>query len=125
MLDQSEVVYNINVIDINRAIEFYTNILGLKLEVRDEKGEWASLKAKNCSMWLSKNGGNKGIVFLVKNVEKIATYLRSKKVKVYVPDNYKNKGNVNEYGLETEYGKMIWFNDSEDNEIELFQMKMH
>jgi catechol 2,3-dioxygenase-like lactoylglutathione lyase family enzyme len=127
MLGDKRVVANLTVSDLDRAIQFYTDKLGLKL-VR--KSEWdANLSAGEGSMidiYLKPNStcDNTSCTFMVEDINREMEQLSSKGITFEEYD-------MPDMGIKTVNGvadmngtKSAWFKDSEGNIIALIEGAM-
>lgn len=106
--------------DMSRAVEFYTNTLGLQLEYR-AGDHWAQVKAGQCSIGLHPAGskvglaGSRGAISIGltvgEDIEKVFQSLQSRGVKFEGP--VKDDGMV----------RLAFFGDPDGNELYLCEVK--
>ncbi|MBI4149813.1 hypothetical protein HY488_00255 [Candidatus Woesearchaeota archaeon] len=125
MLSQSPAYTYVKIKNMDRAFAFYTKILGLK-GVRGKgamRNQWASLKTANGKLWLGPHGASTGLIFIVKDLEKVVKQLKAKKVQFYIPLPMKKHG-MKAHIADHPWGRHAWLRDSEGNSVMLFEPKI-
>jgi len=115
-----KLIIDIKVHDLDRAIGFYQNILGLPLIHKES--DWTSFEAVGAEIHLYIHGGiEHGLEFRVSDIEKEVGILKAKGVQFFVDENQVNLLKVTGEIMEFPWGKATYFKDSEDNQIALVQ----
>ena len=107
----SDAYVTIEVSNVARAVKFYTKVLGLKL-VKKYDEYWADIKAPG--LWIGlhldhedgpkkKSSGNMSIGFTARDIDKAATALQKKGIKIKVED--------------LEWGRYAGFKDPDGTEL--------
>lgn len=125
MLKNSQVVLTVPVKEMERAVEFYSKVLGLEIEMRapgDFRNTWTSVKGGvNTSLWL--NPGKWQVTFLVGDIYGEVDALKRKGVKFRpIPDHPRIQKETEEIAR-VPWGWMAFFQDTEDNDIMLFEQE--
>lgn len=112
-------IIDVRVKDLKRAIEFYTNKLGLQCRHEDE--EWAAIKIGDAEIHLYLHSGiTSGLEFYVEDIDKEVKKLKEKGVVFFVDKNMANFISVDENRISTfPWGRNAFFKDSEGNQLAL------
>ena len=115
-----KLIVDVQVIDLDRAIQFYTNTLRLTCRVHAD--EWAALVVGDAEIHLYKDGGVTNCVeFYVDDIEVRAAELARMGVE-FVSGMDKPSAEKFENGITYfPWGKLAYFKDSEGNELALVQ----
>ncbi len=117
-----KLIINIQVHDLDRAINFYKEILGLTLIHREN--DWASFQAFGAEIHLYLHGGTEyGVEFRVNNIDEQVEILKSKGIKFFTNPNQKNLIKISGDIMEFPWGKAAYFNDSEGNDLAIVEDK--
>ena len=129
LLSDSSLVTLMPIRDMDRAIKFYTQALGGKLEMRGEgdmKNNWASVTVAGCNLWLIvPEKPEKRILsysaFVVKDIKAIVAEMRRRGVKFTRAERTNKKTKVDGPIAHDEWGSAAFFKDSEGNLLMLWQ----
>lgn len=112
-----KVIIDIKVKNLDRAIEFYTEKLGLTCR-RKEK-DWAAIIVGDAELHLYLYGGvTKGLEFYVNNLDMEVKKLKEKGIKFFSDKTMPNFLRVDENQItEFPWGRTAFFKDSEGNEL--------
>lgn len=117
-----KLIIDVQIHDLDRAVGFYRDILGLSLIHKDT--DWASFEISGAEIHLYLHGGIEyGLEFRVSDLEKEMEFLKAKGVKFFASDNQTNLKMVIGEIMEFPWGKSAYFKDSEGNQIALVQDK--
>lgn len=118
-----KLVIDVQVHDLDRAINFYRDILELSLIHRDV--DWASFEISGAEIHLYLHGGIEyGLEFRVSNLEEIVESLKEKGIKFFTDKNQPNFLKlVSDEIMEFSWGKTAFLKDSEGNRIALIEDK--
>lgn len=130
MLQKSETVTLMPIKKMDRALAFYTDKLGAKVNMRgdgDMKDDWASIKVAGHEVWLiTPSKREKRTVaytsFVVKDIKKIVTGLQKKGVKFDSAEDMGPGSKVDGPIAWSPIGGTAFFPDSEGNLLMLYQM---
>ena len=116
-----KLIIDIQVHDLNRAVDFYRDILGLSLIHKDV--DWASFEAMGAEIHLYLHGGIEyGLEFCVSNIEEEIERLKNKGVKFFTDSNWLHlKRIIADEIMEFPWGKVSLFRDSEGNQLSLME----
>ena len=116
-----KLIIDIKIHDLNRAVDFYKNVLGLGLIHKES--EWASFGAVGAEVHLYMHGGAEcGLEFRVVNINKEVQILKNKGVKFFIEQDRPDFiGIVSDEVMECSWGKMSLFRDSEGNQLALIE----
>ncbi len=108
---------DIKVIDLNRAIHFYTKVL--ELDCRVHENEWAAIKVGDAEIHLYVEGGVTGDVeFYVNDIDSEVRKLKDNGVQFISGESKPNAIHVDENLITTfPWGRTAFFKDSEGNEL--------
>jgi predicted enzyme related to lactoylglutathione lyase len=114
-----KVIIDVKVKDLKRAIEFYTQKLGL--HCRHEDKEWAAIKVGDAEIHLYLYGGIiSGLEFYVDDIDKEVKKLKEKGVTFFFDKNMHGFIQVDEHQItEFPWGRTAFFKDSEGNQLAL------
>jgi len=114
-----KVIIDVKVGDLKRAIEFYTDKLGLNC--RREEKDWAAISIGDAEIHLYLHGGiNSGLEFYVSDLDMEVAKLKGKGVEFFTDENMPNFINADENKItEFPWGRTAFFYDSEGNELAL------
>jgi predicted enzyme related to lactoylglutathione lyase len=117
--------------DMERAIKFYTNTLGGKLQMRADgemKDAWASVKIGREEFWLIRPPGRPPkkqdltySTFIVKNIKAYVKGLEKRGVKFQRAEKMDSSTKIEGPIAYDEFGATAFFNDSEGNLLMLWQ----
>jgi len=118
-----KLIVDIKVYDLNRAINFYQNVIGLPLIHKEDY--WASFEAFGAEIHLYIHGGiNSNVEFMVSDIKEEVKNLKNKGVKFFVDKNQPNIIRI-VFGeiMIFPWGKIAFFRDSENNQLALVEDK--
>jgi len=129
MLAKADFATLVPIKNMNRAIKFYTDTLGGKLDMRaegDTKNTWASLTIGKNDIWLVKPEKFEKrelayITFIVKNIKETVAGLKKAGVKFDPPEKMGAKDKIAGSVSQGEWGASAFFKDSEGNLVMLWQ----
>lgn len=112
-------IVDVRVVDLARAVQFYTDVLGLQCRHVDEV--WAALTVGDAEIHLYTDGGvTEGVEFYVDDIDARVAELREKAVACVSGMDKPSALSVDENFITTfPWGRMAYFNDSEGNELVL------
>ena len=112
MTEFKKLIIDVKVDDLNRAVDFYSNVLGLQLI--HKANDWASFEVSGAEIHLYLHGGIKqGLEFRVSNIEREVEILKAKGVKFFIDKNQKGFTKITNEIMEFSWGKDAFFKDSE------------
>jgi predicted enzyme related to lactoylglutathione lyase len=116
-----QLIIDVQVRDLERAVDFYQDILGLPI-IQKEK-DWASFEAAGAEIHLYTHGGTEcGVEFRVSVIEREVEKLRTKGVQFEIDRQLPNfLRAVSDEVMEFPWGKMAFFRDSEGNQLVLVE----
>lgn len=112
-------IVDVKVKDLDRAVKFYTEKLGLSCRVQEK--QWAAIKIGDAEIHLYLGGGiTHGLEFYVDDVEKSVKTLKKKGVEFFSDKNMPefiraDAENITEFP----WGRTAFFKDSEGNQLAL------
>jgi predicted enzyme related to lactoylglutathione lyase len=114
-----KLIIDIQVFDLERAVNFYTSVLGLSC--RRQEDVWAAISVGDADIHLYKNGGTTGHVeFYVEDIDHRVTELSLKGVVFISGINKPGAIEVDEANITRfPWGRTAFFKDSEGNELAL------
>ena len=129
MLAKADFASLIPIRNMNRAIKFYTDILGGKLTLRDEgdmKDTWASLSIGKNNFWLVQPQKFEKrelayTTFIVNNIKETVNGLKKAGVKFDPAEKMGPKDKIDGNVTHGEWGANAFFKDSEGNLLMLWQ----
>jgi predicted enzyme related to lactoylglutathione lyase len=117
--------------DMDRAIQFYTKVLGGKLADRapgEMKNMWASVKIGREDFWLIKPPGRQQkkpdlafSTFIVKDIKREVSNLKKKGVRFQKAEKSESTTAIDGPVATDPFGSTAFFNDSEGNLLMLYQ----
>ncbi|MBM3233442.1 hypothetical protein FJZ18_04740 [Candidatus Pacearchaeota archaeon] len=112
-------IIDVKVKDLKRAIEFYTEKLGLSLRHKDL--EWAAIKVGDAEIHLYLHAGiTSRLEFYVDDLDNEVRKLTKKRVKFFSDKKMSNFISVDENQITTfSWGRNAFFRDSEGNQLAL------
>jgi len=112
-------IIDIKVSDLNRAIKFYKEKLGLSL--RTQEKDWAAIQVGDAEIHLYLHSGiTFGLEFYVENLDERVKELKEKGVEFFSDSNMPNVISVDESKITTfPWGRNAFFKDSEGNQLAL------
>jgi len=112
-----KLIIDIKVSDLERAVSFYTNVLGLVLRVQEK--EWAAISVGDAEIHLYLNGGVTGSVeFYVADLDSVVEKLKENSVEIIPGDSKPGAIEVDGGGVtKFPWGRTAFFKDSEGNEL--------
>ncbi len=112
-----KLIVDVKVLDLERAVKFYVEILGLICR-RKEDG-WAAISVGDADIHLYKDGGVTGDVeFYVEDIEKEVKMLSEKGVAFVSGLHKPGASSVDHLSITTfPWGRTAFFKDSEGNEL--------
>lgn len=110
-------VVDIKVQDLERAVRFYTDLLGLPC--RTQEKDWAAIQVGDAEIHLYLNGGTTGHVeFYVNDISETVARMESKGITFMSGLNKPSAISINEQNITTfPWGRTAFFQDSEGNEL--------
>ncbi len=116
-----KLIVDVKVLDLDRAVEFYTKTLGLACRIHEK--EWAGITVGDAEIHLYKDGGmSGGVEFYVDDIETEVIKLQEKGVEFISGMEKPDAIKVDEKGItEFPWGRLAYFKDSEGNELALVQ----
>lgn len=114
-----KVIINIKVKNLKRAVEFYTEKLGLLC--RHYEKEWAAIQVGGAEIHLYLKGGiTSGLEFYVEDLEKEVRRPKEKGVEFFSDETMPDFISVDENQItEFPWGRTAFFKDSEGNQLAL------
>lgn len=114
-----KIIIDVKVSDLKRAVNFYTQKLGLTCR-RQEK-DWAAIQVGDAEIHLYLYGGvTSGLEFYVDDLDKEVAKLKNKGVKFFFDSNMQNFIGVDKNKItEFPWGRNAFFKDSEGNQLAL------
>ena len=114
-----KLIIDIKVSDLERAINFYTNTLGLECRIQEK--DWAGITVGDAEIHLYPDGGVTGSVeFYVDDVDVKVSELKEKGVEFVSGTDKPDAISVDENNITTfPWGRIAYFRDSEENELAL------
>lgn len=114
-----KLIIDIKVSDLQRAITFYTKLLGF--ESRVQKENWAAILVGDAEIHLYKDGGVTGHVeFYVEDIDSEVKKLKNRGIKFISGMDKPNAIEVDDYNItKFPWGRTAFFTDSEGNELAL------
>ncbi len=112
-----KLIIDIKVVDLNRAVRFYTEVLGLKCRIQNT--DWAGIQVGDAEIHLYTNGGVAGHVeFYVDDIDSEVSKLTDKGVIFQSGMNKPSAIDVDINNITTfPWGRTAFFKDSEGNEL--------
>lgn len=116
-----KLIIDVQARDLDRAVNFYKNILGLPLIHKGS--EWASFEVSGAEIHLYlHDGAEHGLEFRVSDIVKEVENLKRKGARFFIDHNQPNLIRiVSEEIMEFPWGKIALFKDTEDNQLALVQ----
>lgn len=123
MLKNAELIINVPVKNMTRALQFYQKTLGCKINSRSRgalKDVWAEVAANSkTKLWFGP--GVWQLTFVVKNIKRDVAALEKKNVKFKRMNTKMGGEMVTKHILKVRSGHIAVFSDSEKNPCMLFQ----
>ena len=117
-----KLIIDLKINNLDRAVDFYQNILKLPLIHKDV--DWASLEAMGAEIHLYLHSGiSSGLEFRVVNLESYVDNLKKLDIQFFVEENQVNLLEITGDVMKFPWGKSAFFNDSEGNRIVLVEDK--
>jgi predicted enzyme related to lactoylglutathione lyase len=116
-----KLIIDVNVIDLGRAVAFYTSILGFPCRIHEN--EWAAILVGDAEIHLYKGGGVTGHVeFYVEGIDAEVRRLKEKGI-AFIPGTQKPHAITVDalHITKFRWGRTAFFNDSEGNELALVE----
>lgn len=112
-------IVDVQVKDLDRAVRFYTEVLGLKCRIHTK--DWAGIVVGDAEIHLYVDGGvTEGVEFYVEDIDTEVARLREKRVEFISGMEKPSAVRVNEANItEFPFGRLAYFRDSEGNELAL------
>ncbi len=112
-----KLIIDIKVSDLERAVIFYTDVLGLVCRIQDK--EWAAITIGDAEIHLYLGGGTTGHVeFYIDDIEACALNLKKSGISIIPGTTKAHAVSVDDNGITTfPWGRAIFFHDSEGNEL--------
>lgn len=116
-----KLIIDVKVFNLERAVDFYTNILGLKCRIQEK--EWAGMMVGDAEIHLYKDGGvTSGVEFYVDDIDEKVKELKEKGVLFVSGIQKADAMSIDENNITTfPWGRIAYFNDSEGNELAVVQ----
>ena len=113
-----KLIVDVKVTDLERAVSFYTEVLGLPCRIRAEG--WAGIVVGDAEIHLYKDGGvTDGVEFYVDDIDAVVARLMAVSVQ-FISGMDKPDAQTFEGGITTfPWGRLAYFRDSEGNELAL------
>jgi predicted enzyme related to lactoylglutathione lyase len=129
LLSKSSFATMVPIRNMDRAVKFYTRMLGGSLNIRGEgdmKDYWASVNVGKTEFWLMKPEKREKrslaySTFLVKDIKRTAAGLKRKGVKFLRAEKMGGDSRIEGPVVYTPYGASAFFKDSEGNLLMLWQ----
>ncbi len=113
-------IIDVCVTNLDRAIKFYRDILGLSL-IKAEM-DWAALDSNGAEIHLYNNGGAKsGLEFRVADIKKEIDDLKKKGVEFFNNSDEPNLREIKNDVMIFSWGRIAYFKDSEGNRLALVE----
>jgi catechol 2,3-dioxygenase-like lactoylglutathione lyase family enzyme len=112
-----KLIIDVQIHDLNRAVDFYRDVLGLPLIHKDV--DWASFEVSGAEIHLYLHGGIEyGLEFRVANIKEEIKRLKNKGVKFFTDSSWPHlKRIISDEIMEFPWGKVSLFKDSEGNQL--------
>lgn len=112
-----KLIVDVQVQDLNRAVEFYSDVLNLPCRIVTE--EWAAMTVGDAELHLYLRGGVTGHVeFYVEDIDERVARLQEKGVTFVSGMDKPNAISIDEHTITTfPWGRTAFFRDSEGNEL--------
>lgn len=116
-----KLIIDIKIEDLDRAVKFYTEVLGLTCRIQAE--DWAGIVVGDAEIHLYKDGGVTGSVeFYVDDIDQKVAALHERGVEIISGMEKPSAVKVDEKNItEFPWGRTAFFKDSEGNELALVQ----
>lgn len=116
-----KLIVDVKVVDLSRAIEFYTKVLGLEIRVVED--EWAAVIVGDAELHLYVDGGvTKDIEFYVDDIDAKVLSLKEKGVMFFSGLQKPQAISADKHHITTfPWGRTAFFKDSEGNELAIVQ----
>ncbi len=103
--------------DLDRAVRFYTEILGLKCRIHEK--DWAGIVVGNAEIHLYVEGGvTEGVEFYVNDIDAEVARLSALGVEFFAGTDKPSFIKADEQNIsEFPFGRLAYFHDSEGNEL--------
>lgn len=114
-----KLIVDIRVKDLDRAVKFYTDVLGLPCRI--QANDWAGIVVENAEIHLYKDGGvTDSVEFYVDDIDTEVIRMKEKGVEFVPGMNKPSALNTDENNItEFPWGRIAYFTDSEGNELAL------
>lgn len=105
--------------DLNRAVKFYTEVLGLKCRIHEK--DWAGIVVGDAEIHLYVDGGvTEGVEFYVGDIDEEVRRLSALGVEFISGIDKPSAIRIDEHNItEFPFGRLAYFKDSEGNELAL------
>ncbi len=112
-------IVDVKVNDLDRAVRFYTDVLGFSCRVKDK--EWAGITVGDAEIHLYVGGGvTEGVEFYVNDIDEEVARLARRRVVFLSGMDKPNAIRVDDNSItEFPWGRLAYFRDSEGNELAL------
>jgi predicted enzyme related to lactoylglutathione lyase len=112
--------------NLERAIKFYRENFNIEfmgeLNPAEDGQKWAILKVENAFIWLGIAGATVGLILLIdEKLDETVARLKSNGVRLFLPPEFKESADEENFVIETDWGKHCYFFDSEGNVVMLFE----
>lgn len=114
-------IIDVRVKDLQRAVDFYTNVLGLVCRIQEK--DWAGIIIGNAEIHLYMDGGvTSGVEFYIDDIDVQVNDLKEKGAEFISGMKKPGAISVDKSMVTTfPWGKIAYFRDSEGNELALVQ----
>lgn len=114
-----KLIVDVQVNDLDRAVKFYTEALGLSCRVKAD--EWAGITVGDAEIHLYIDGGvTEGVEFYVDDIDVEVARLREKGVEFISGMDKPSAVRIDEANItEFPFGRLAYFRDPEGNELAL------
>lgn len=121
MSDRMKLIVDVKVGDLDRAVKFYTEVLGLTCRIQAD--EWAGITVGDAEIHLYKDGGvTDSVEFYVDDIDQKVTALMERGVAIVPGMDKPSAVKVDEKNItEFPWGRIAYFTDSEGNELAFVQ----
>ena len=112
-------IVDVQVKDLDRAVKFYTEVLGLKCRIHEK--DWAGITVGDAEIHLYVDGGvTSGVEFYVDDIDAEVKRVSALGVEFFAGSESPGFIKADEQNIsEFPFGRLAYFHDSEGNELAL------
>lgn len=118
-LSRMNLIVDVKVLDLDRAVKFYTEVLGLPCRIKADG--WAGIVVGDAEIHLYVGGGvTESVEFYVDDIDAEAARLSARGVQFFAGNDKPSFIEADaQYISEFPWGRLAYFRDSEGNELAL------